>query len=693
MDKKEKRIVVGLCLGIVVCLVAVICLIVIMYMPNVYEGNYMKLAYKKGMNITSREQKNCTNVTVSDEEGNMVVCSVAIQSKDLEADLFFDSIEDTFSGRKEMEMVDLEKGKSNDGKGSKVYKEYEILDIDNNEYKALAQLQSLEDDYYIFSLAYIEEDFEENEKLAKITMDSVEYSDIKNAGELALTEHFSPLFEIHRFLIMNEEKDTSIETADLQKKSEEYKESLPADLTLKDVEGYEYLKKIDIASADGNVYEIMVPKNYEAEGEKRFVTYYGDGFMLSMYARELFEEESLADFLEVNNDFLYEDPEKDYTNVETTEMIEENGLIYQICRAYSVDYEGKSKPHAELVAAIPLGGTDVLSFSLRYEEFVMSEDFEAYLEELERYYKVPVMQFAELTENNEIEGEVNYEIIDKLTFEVLSQYSYHFSSGAGGWGEEFIIECDGYFKGKYHDSDMGSNADAYPNGTVYSSNYSGYFENLKKIDEYSYEMTMREIQYKEVPGTEEIEGGVRYIYSDAYCLGGNDTFKVYLPGTPLDLLSEEVLSWIHYYNDSDTVLTMLIIVDEENGYGICSTERLSAVEDAAMYYSSYKESYDYYTRLAAETTSTAEMVDNAKRRYEVADDCLNYLWDIIRYCLDEEAFMKLQSEQREWVSQKEEQAQANADEWGGGSGAPVVYYDILADLTMQRCGELLEYIK
>ncbi|MBQ7765395.1 MAG: DUF1311 domain-containing protein [Lachnospiraceae bacterium] len=314
------------------------------------------------------------------------------------------------------------------------------------------------------------------------------------------------------------------------------------------------------------------------------------------------------------------------------------------------------------------------------------EDFSEFEEEKETENN------GETEENNETE-EVNYEIIDNLTFEVLSQYSYYFSSGAGGWSEEFNIERDGYFKGKYYDSDMGSNADAYPYGTCYSSNYSGYFENLKKIDEYTYEMTMREIHYKEVPGTEEIEDGIRYIYTDAYCLGGNDTFKVYLPGTPLTMLSEDIIIWISYYNDSDVVLTMPIIVDEENAYGICSFERLSALEDATMNYNHYKESYDYYTELAAETTSTAEMVDNAKCRYEIADYCLNYLWDIVRYEVEGEEYDKLLNEQREWVSQKEAQAQANADEWEGGSGAPVAYYDTLADMTMERCGELLDYIK
>lgn len=298
----------------------------------------------------------------------------------------------------------------------------------------------------------------------------------------------------------------------------------------------------------------------------------------------------------------------------------------------------------------------------------------------------------EVEENSETE-EVNYDIIDTLSFETLSQYSYYFSSGVGGWGEEFNIERDGYFKGKYYDADMGDTGEEYPNGTYYSSNYSGYFENLKKIDDYSYEITMREIKYKEVVGTEEYSDGTRYIYTDAYCLGGNDTFKVYLPGTPLSILSEDVLSWIRYSNKSDTVLTMIIIVDEENDYGICSYERLSAVDEASMYYNSYKESYDYYTELAQEAYTTMEMVDNAKRRYEIADSLLNILWDIVRYEVEGEEFDNLLNEQREWITEKENQAQANADEWEGGSGASVAYYDTLADMTMERCEELLEYLK
>lgn len=52
----------------------------------------------------------------------------------------------------------------------------------------------------------------------------------------------------------------------LEKTHEEYMESLPADLTLKEVDSYDYLMQIDIASADGNIYPVMVPKDYNADG-------------------------------------------------------------------------------------------------------------------------------------------------------------------------------------------------------------------------------------------------------------------------------------------------------------------------------------------------------------------------------------------------------------------------------------------
>ncbi len=273
-----------------------------------------------------------------------------------------------------------------------------------------------------------------------------------------------------------------------------------------------------------------------------------------------------------------------------------------------------------------------------------------------------------------------------LTFADLSKRRFEFSSGAGGWWEEFTIEKDGYFTGRYQDTDMGSN-------TVYFSAYSGHFTDLIKVDEYTYKMTLSDISYKDTPDTKEDIDGTLYVYTEAYCLGDNDTFTVYLPGTPISNLSESVWIWIEYYNQSDTELTIPIIVDEENEYGIYSHERLSPGEDARVTLANYQESFDYYYQLISETSTTMEWVIYTGRLYELSDECLNYLWNLIRYNVEEEKYQEILTEQREWIKEKEAAANNARDQWEGGSFAPVDYNDTLATMTIERCYVLAEYLQ
>ncbi|MBQ7925535.1 MAG: DUF1311 domain-containing protein, partial [Lachnospiraceae bacterium] len=179
----------------------------------------------------------------------------------------------------------------------------------------------------------------------------------------------------------------------------------------------------------------------------------------------------------------------------------------------------------------------------------------------------------------------------------------------------------------------------------------------------------------------------------SYCLGATDTFTVYLPGTPLEELGAEVRTWIDSYNQSETQLTMIIIVDEINGYGIYSLDRLSPLEDAQMTLNSYKESYEYYESKLSEAGTTLEMVECTGAMYRFSDECLNYIWNLIRYNVEEEKFDAILSEQRAWITEKETRAKEAADEHNGGSMAAVDYNEILAEMTMKRCEELVEYLK
>ena len=61
--------------------------------------------------------------------------------------------------------------------------------------------------------------------------------------------------------------------------------------------------------------------------------------------------------------------------------------------------------------------------------------------------------------------------------------------------------------------------------------------------------------------------------------------------------------------------------------------------------------------------------------------------------VDEEKYNEILTKQREWIAEKEAQAEENRAEVGGGTFAPVIYNDTLATLTMERCEELIEYLK
>lgn len=325
-------------------------------------------------------------------------------------------------------------------------------------------------------------------------------------------------------------------------------------------------------------------------------------------------------------------------------------------------------------------------------EIVQTEDSsEDVKTDIEREASVENTESA-VEENTSVEAEVS-DAKENLTFADLSKLQFEFSSGAGGWSEEFTIEKDGYFTGLYHDSDMGSVGEGYDYGTVYSSSYSGHFTDIRKINDYTYEMKLADITYKDVAGEEEIIDNTCFVYTKSYCLGGTDTFKIYLPGTPLNELSEDVLIWLYSYNDSEEELTITAIVDEANGYGIYSFDRLEPLEDAKMTLDSYKESYEYYNDKLSEAITTLDMAECTDRMYKISDDSLNEIWNLVRYNVDEAAFTAILEEQRAWIAEKETKSKEIIAGYEGGSLAPVDNNITLASFTMERCEELIEYLE
>lgn len=143
------------------------------------------------------------------------------------------------------------------------------------------------------------------------------------------------------------------------------------------------------------------------------------------------------------------------------------------------------------------------------------------------------------TDKNSVDSKIFSELPGKFTF----------SSGAGGWRTYIEINDDGTFTGNYSDLDMGDDDVNYPNGTTHICNFDGKFTNVKKIDDYTYSMKLDYLNTEGTKGDVYYEDGVRYIYADPYGFDNADEFMIYLPGSPLDTLPDEFISWVGLSKD------------------------------------------------------------------------------------------------------------------------------------------------
>ncbi len=150
--------------------------------------------------------------------------------------------------------------------------------------------------------------------------------------------------------------------------------------------------------------------------------------------------------------------------------------------------------------------------------------------------------------------------------------SFLFSSGAGAWGTGLVIAQDGSFTGDYGDSNMGETGDDYPKGTAYTCSFSGQFEDIEKVNDYTYRMTLGDVTLE--TGREEpwIEDGIRFVPADPYGLEDGETFYLYLPQTPLEELEETFLNWWpqRAQAQEQTTLGCYGLYNEKMGYGFFS---------------------------------------------------------------------------------------------------------------------------
>lgn len=283
---------------------------------------------------------------------------------------------------------------------------------------------------------------------------------------------------------------------------------------------------------------------------------------------------------------------------------------------------------------------------------------------------------------------------DSFSFAELENLDFLFASGAGGWGTTLQIHPDGSFEGQYHDSDMGSTGEGYPNGTMYLCNFAGQFTQPVKVNDHTYSMQIAKIGYEQEPGTEEIKDGVLYSFADAYGLTEAQNILIYLPGTPLVELSEEFRSWIGYYDLSattDTELPFYALNNEAKEEGFVGHDIVADIKDTFQWAEEYTSTLGQ--SIENDPLNQAELNEKSQWMYEEWDYVLNELWRVLKRTLDSDRMSALTDEQRAWIAEKEQTVADAGAECEGGSMQPMVMNLRAAELTKERVYELMEYLE
>lgn len=147
--------------------------------------------------------------------------------------------------------------------------------------------------------------------------------------------------------------------------------------------------------------------------------------------------------------------------------------------------------------------------------------------------------------------------------------NFVFSSGTGGWSTTLSIGPNSTFSGVYHDSDMGVTGPGYPGGTVSYSKFSGQFKEVHQLNPNLYEMYIENLQYEKPVGSSEIKENRKYEYSEAYGISKNHRMAIYLPGTPISSMPEELRLYSYGLIPEDSqTLPVYVIQGDMEGFFI-----------------------------------------------------------------------------------------------------------------------------
>ena len=155
-----------------------------------------------------------------------------------------------------------------------------------------------------------------------------------------------------------------------------------------------------------------------------------------------------------------------------------------------------------------------------------------------------------------------------LSFDTLAGLEWSFSSGAGAWSTDMRFAPDGSFSGEYHDGEMGEADEAYPGGTVYFNSFTGQMSIVGQVDDNTWRLRVDSLTAEVAAGEEYIDDEFRFVAVDPYGISEGDEMLLFMPGTPVDALTEDMRIWAHLMGeDAPDALNDWFLYSEKNDSG------------------------------------------------------------------------------------------------------------------------------
>ncbi len=121
-------------------------------------------------------------------------------------------------------------------------------------------------------------------------------------------------------------------------------------------------------------------------------------------------------------------------------------------------------------------------------------------------------------------------------------------------------------------------------------------------------------------------------------------------------------------------------------------DKVQAVLDQIKQCESLDQTYHNEMETNASMTQN-QMNQTAEELYNLWDDCLNAVWDVIKLEKSDSEFSKIKEEQLAWIEDKENQIKEAGEAYQGGSMQSMVESLKGAELTKKRVYELADYLE